>query len=243
MAKQSGIGARFLLAGYDLSGDVSALDTVGGTVGLLDVTDITQSAHSRISGLRDGTMSFTSFWNDANSTPVLDTLPTSDVLASFFVPTLALGAPVACLNAKQVDYDPTRANSGELTMKTQLSGQGYGIEWCIALTAGVRTDTEATDGDAFDNGAASDYGAQAYLQLTAFTGTSVTVTIEHSSDNSTWTSLVAFTEATAAPYAQRTSVSNTTTVNEYLRVSTTGTFTNAEFAVAINVNPVAGVVF
>ena len=56
MAKSSGIGARFLTGGYDISGDVNALDTIGGTQALLDSTDITQSAHSRIPGLRDGTM-------------------------------------------------------------------------------------------------------------------------------------------------------------------------------------------
>lgn len=243
MSKQSGLGARFLIGGYDISGDVSALDTIGGTVALLDVTDITQSAHSRIGGLRDGTMSFTSFWNDANSVPVLNALPRADVIASFLVPPLAIGSPAACLNSKQVNYDPTRGNSGELTMKTECQGQGFGTEWCVLLTPGLRTDTTATDGADLDNGASSAFGAQAYLQVTGFTGTSVTVKVEHSADNSTFTTLMTFTAVTAAPNGQRLAVSNATTVDRYLRVSTSGTFSSATFAVAVARNPVAGVVF
>lgn len=241
--KQSGLGARFVLGGYDLSGDVSALDTVGGGPALGDVTGIDKYAHERIGLLRDGSMSFTSFWNDENSVPVLDSLPTSDVIGMFFVPPQAIGSPAACCNAKQVDYDPTRANSGELTMKTELQANGYGLEWCRLLTAGLRTDTSAANGAAYDNGAASDFGAQAYLQVTAFTGTSVTVTVEHSADNSTWAALMTFTAVTAAPADQRVKVSNTATVDRYLRVSTSGTFTSATFAVAVAVNEVAGVSF
>lgn len=242
--KQSGLSARFLLGGYDLSGDVSALDGVGGGPALGDVTGIDKSAHERIGLLRDGKLSFTSFWNADSSTPVLDSLPTSDVHSMFITPPQAVGSPAACLVAKQADYDPTRANSGELTMKTQLDGQGYGLEWCQLLTdGGLRTDTAATDGAALDGGAATNFGLQAYLQVTGFTGTSVTVTVQHSADNATWADLVAFTEVTAAPAAQRAAVSNVTTVDRYLRVITAGTFTSAKFAVAVDRNLVAGASF
>lgn len=245
MSKQSGLGARLLVGGYDLSGDISALDSIGGTVALLDTTDITQPAHSRIGGLRDGSMSFTSFWNAANSVPVLDSLPRGDVQMQFWVPPLAAGTArtVACLNAKQVNYDPTRGNDGALTSKTEGQGNGFGLEWCSPLTAGPRTDATATNGPSVDFAASSAFGAQAYLQVTGFTGTSVTVTVQHSADNSTWATLAAFTAVTAAPAAQRMAVSNSTTVNRYLRAITTGTFTSAAFAVAVARNPVAGVSF
>lgn len=241
--KQGGLGARFVLAGYDLSGDISALDGVSGGPALGDVTGIDKYAHERIGLLRDGSMGFTSFWNDANSVPVLSALPTADVIGAFFVPPQAIGSAAACLNAKQVNYDPTRAADGALTMKTELQGNRFGLEWCRLLTAGLRTDASATDGADLDGGAASDYGAQAYLQVTAFAGTSVTVTVEHSADNGTWTTLMAFAAATAAPAQQRVSVANTTTVDRYLRASTSGTFTSATFAVAVARNPVAGVSF
>ena len=189
MAKQSGLGARFLVGGYDISGDVQALDTISGSVALLDATDITQSAHSRIAGLRDGKMGFTVFMDTANAHPVLSALPTTDVQMMALMPSLAVGGAVACLNAKQVGYDPTRAADGALTMKVEGDGNAYGLEWAQALTAGLRTDTTGTAGAALDNAAAAPYGAQAYLQVTAVSGTSVTVTVQQSADNSTWITL------------------------------------------------------
>jgi hypothetical protein len=313
MSKVSGIGARFLVGGYDISGDVNALDSITSATNFLDSTDITQPAHSRLPGLRDGSMGFTVFFDNANAHPVLSALPTSDELMTFLVPPLAIGSAAVCLNAKQIDYPPARASDGGLTMKVEGQANGYGLEWGLQLTPGVRTDTAATNGSSFDGGGGfstpsvpasgtpvantsplpasvvisggtvsnvvvngvsvgtgdgtytvpasqsitltysaaptwtwtlvTAYGAQCYLQVTAFTGTSVTVTVQQAPDNSTWTTLAAFTAVTAAPATQRLVVSNTTTVARYLRVITSGTFSNASFAVMVNRNPVAGVTF
>lgn len=243
--KQSGLGARFLVGGNDISGDVNALDMISGSKALLDGTDITQSAHARIHGLRDGRMGFTVFMDTALAHPVLKTLPTADTQMMALLPTLAIGGAVACLNAKQVNYDPNRGTDGALLLKVDGQGNAYGLEWGVTLTTGLRTDASATNGASLDNTASTAFGGQAYLQVTAFSGTDVTVTVQHSTDNSTWGTLVAFAQTTAAATFQRVTVSNTTTVNRYLRAITTtsGGFTSATFAVAINRNPVAGVVF
>src|ERR1700677_2738741 len=86
VAKQSGLGSRFLVGGYDLSGDINAVDSVGGVQALLPGTDITQSAMARIVGLRDGSMGFTTYMDTANAHPVLSALPTSDVLMTYLPP-------------------------------------------------------------------------------------------------------------------------------------------------------------
>ncbi len=243
MAKQGGLGARFLAGGYDISGDIQALDSIKAETAMLPGTDITQEAQARIPGIRDGSMGFTVFFDTANAHPVLSALPVSAEQMMALIPPLAIGSPVACLNADQIGYDPSRGADGSLMLKVAGEGTPNALEWGVALTAGVRTDTTATNGASLDGGAATDYGAQAYLQLTAFTGTSVTVEIEHSADNATWASLIAFTAEEAAPATQRATVANTVTVDRYLRVITTGTFTNAEFVVAINRNLVADVTF
>src|ERR1035438_3909653 len=203
MAKQSGLGARLLVGGYDISGDVQALDKISGGPALADVTDITQLAHSRLGLQRDGMMSFTEFFDVANAHPVLSALPRADTQMMFLVPALAVGGAVASLNAKQVNYDPTRAANGELTVKTEGQGNSFGLEWGLTLTAGLRTDTTATNGASLNNAAATNFGAQSYLQVTAFTGTSVTVTVQQSPDNATWNTLLAFTAVSAAPAFQR----------------------------------------
>jgi len=245
MAKQSGLGARLLVGGFDISGDIQALDTISGGPALGDITDITQSAHSRLGLLRDGKLQFTSYMDAANAHPVLDSLPRTDTLMSAMLPALAVGAPAACLNAKQVNYDPTRTNAGDLTLKVDGEGNAFGLEWGLALTAGVRTDTTATNGASLNNGAATAFGAQAYLQVTGFTGTSVTVTVQDSADNSTFAAVtgLTFTAVTAAPNFQRLATANNATIRQYVRVITSGTFTSAAFAVVLNRNTVAGVTF
>jgi hypothetical protein len=202
MSKINGLGAGFVMGGYNIAGDVTDFDC-SAAVGVLDVTDITQSAHSRLQGLHDGTMAITVLMDPANAHPVLASLPTADTLMEALLPPLAIGSPVACLNAKQIDYPPSRANDGMLSMKVEGHANGYGLEWGLQLTPGLRTDTAATNGPSLNNGAASLWGAQAYLQLTAFTGTNVTVTLQHAPDNATWTTLLGFTAQTAAPATQR----------------------------------------
>ena len=56
-------------------------------------------------------------------------------------------------------------------MAVEVQSDGYGLEWGVQLTAGLRTDITGTTGAYVDdNGAASSYGAQAYLQIVEFAG-------------------------------------------------------------------------
>ena len=241
--KTTGLGDHFLANGYLIGQDVQALTLQGGPA-LLDVTDITQSAHSRLGGLRSGTMSVTGYSDPAAGAEhaAWSSLPRTDIICSY-LRGQAVQNPVACCNAVQLNYDPTRAADGMLTFKIDVQSDAYGLEWGEQLTAGVRTDTTATAGPVITDTAATSYGAQAYVQLTAFTGTSVTITIEQStSSGGTYTSLMATTAMTGIG-AQRLSVSNATSVDQYLKVVTTGTFSSAVFAVAFMRNLTAGVVF
>lgn len=307
MAKQSGISQRFLLGGYDISGDVQALESVSGGPATGDFTDITQSAHARLGLQRDGSFSAATLMDPALAHPVLASLPTADTQAMWLVNPLAVGSPALCCTAKQVDYDQARAANGMLTQKVKVESNGFGVEWGTALTAGVRADTGAANGTSLDQGggfttpavpgsgtpAANTsplpatvvisggavtnvvvngvsvgtgdgtytvpsgqavtltyssaptwtwtlqtlFGAQGYLQVTKFAGTSVTVTLQHSPDNATWSTLIAFTAVTAAPAFQR--LAATGTVGRYLRAISTGTFSAASFGCAVNVNPAA----
>lgn len=231
MSKQSGLGATFLIDGYDLSGDISSLDSVTGGPAPLDVTPINALANVRIGGLRDGDLQFTS-WFDVSvgqEHPVLSALPTTDAIATGYFASPAVGSPAFCINGKQLNYDGTRGTDGSLSFKVEVQANGYGLEWGELLTAGLRTDTTGTTGADHDDGAGSTYGAQAYLQLTAFTGTSVTVTIEHcTTSGGSYSSLMAFS-AMEAIGAQR--ISTTGTVDEFTKVVTSGTFSSATFAV------------
>ena len=83
MAKESGVGIdQFFINAYDISGDVAALGSIVSRRALLDVTAINQSAPERITGYRDGEISF-SVWCDmaagAEATALMS-LPTADVI-------------------------------------------------------------------------------------------------------------------------------------------------------------------
>jgi hypothetical protein len=242
VAKSNGLGDNFYVGGHDLSGDIQALSKISGGPALIDVTDITQSAHSRLGGLRDGAIDFTSYFDPTNAHPVLSALPTADTLLTYARGT-TLGNPGACLNAKQINYDPTRTNSGELTVAVQAQANSYGLEWGTQLTAGLRTDTAATNGASVNFSAATSFGFQAYLQVTAFTGTDVTIALQDSADNTTFAALAggAFTQITAAAKTQRIAVGGTATVRQYVRAvtSTSGGFTSVTFNVVLVKNKVA----
>lgn len=246
MAKQSGLGDNFYIGGVDVSGDISALGNVGGGPAVQDVTGIDKSAMERLGLNRDGRMEFTSFFNPLRAHPVLSALPTGDVILTYCRGT-ALGSPAACLNAKQANYDGTRGQDGAFTFTVQAQANGYGLEWGNLLTAGMRTDSAATNGTGFDTTASASFGAQAYLQVAAFTGTDATVKIQDSADNVSFADVagLAFTQITAAPGAQRIATANTATIRRYVRAvtTTTGGFTSLTFAVVINKNTIAGVSF
>ena len=244
MSKGSGLGDQFLIGGYDLSGEVNALGKVSGSLATFDMTPINKSAHVRLDGLKDGAIDFTVLFDPAvgHSHPVLATLPRADVICAYLRGGV-LGNPAACEVAKQVTYDPTRGNDGMLSSAVSTVSNGFSIEWGDQLTAGLRTDTAATNGTAVDFAAATSFGFQAYLQVTAFTGTDVTVKLQDSADNSTFADLAsgAFTQTTAAHTTQRIAVGGTATVRRYVRASTvtTGGFSSATFSVVLVKNKVA----
>lgn len=244
MAKSSGLGDNCFIGGYDLSGDITALSKVSGGPATLESTAINKTAHERLFGIRDGGIDFASAFNASPNQehPVLAALPTADVQVMYLRGT-ALGGDVACEIAKQVDYAPTRANDGGLTVAVTTVANGYGLEWATGLTAGLRIDTSATNGTSVDFAVATSFGFQMYLQVTAFSGTDVTVKLQDSADNSTFADLsgAAFAQTTAARTTQRVAVGGTATVRRYVRASTvtTGGFTSVTFAVALVKNPVA----
>jgi hypothetical protein len=301
MAKEGGLGDLFFVNGYDLSGDVNSVDQIGGGPNLGDVTGINGSANERIGLQRSGTIQFTNLYNiNANAEhAVLSALPLTDVMNCYFHGA-AIGNPAACLLGKQLNYDPTRDNTGMLTEKVETDSNGFGLEWAIQHTVGKRSDTTGTTGTAFDASAGattpsfpattvpvtntspmpvsvvisggtisnvsvngvtagtgdgtyvvppggtisvtftstaptwtwtyiSAYGAQSYLQVFSFTGTSITIKVRHSADNSTYADLISHTAVTAAPAFERLGVT-TNPVNKWTEVVTSGTFSQCTFA-------------
>jgi hypothetical protein len=247
VTKVNGLGDQLYVAGYNLSGDIGSVGKIGGGPAALEVTAIDKLATERIGGARDGGIDFTAYFNpSANAGHArLSALPYGDAIVTYHRGQ-AVGAPGAACIARQTNYDGKRGNDGAMTFDVSASADGYGLEWGVQGTAGIRTDTTATNGASFDRGASlasTAFGLQAYLHVFAFTGTSCTVKIQDSADNSTFADLTgaAFTAASGIT-SQRIATSLTQTVRRYLRVATTGTFTSCQFAVIMVPNDIATVI-
>jgi hypothetical protein len=245
MPKQSGLGDAFFLDGYDLSGDVGALGRIGGgPTGTQDVTGINREAMERVGLLRDGALEWTSFFNPAEGAAheVLSTLPLTNRIATYGRG-LGQGSPAACLVGRQINYDPTRAADGSLTIAVQALADGYGLEWGQQLTDGIATHTEADETASLDAGASSLFGLQAWLHVLSFTGDDVTITLQESSDDDDADNFAAvvggaFTQVTAAPFSERIETGRALAVERYLRVATTTTegFSELSFLVVVTRN-------
>ena len=236
MSKQSGLGDQFFFNGIDLSDDVTQLTSISCPRTSSEWTGIRQKAFERVLLLRDGLMSGITQFDPSVAHVAFRGLPRTDVIASYFRGS-GIGSPAASMVAKQINYDGTREAAGLFPFAFTAQANQYGLEWGKQLTAGKRTDTTATNGASLDGAAATNFGAQAWVQVFAFTGTSVTIKIQDSADNAAWTDLAAgsFGAITAAG-AARIQTARNATVRRYLRVITTGTFSNAIFGVQVSRN-------
>jgi hypothetical protein len=142
---------------------------------------------------------------------------------------LALGSEVVMVNGLEASFT-TGSQVAEL-VSYALEGQTDGAtEFGVSLHD-LGAETADGNGTAVDNAASSAGGGVGHLHVTAYSGlTSIQVAIQHSSDNSIWADLIAFTSSTAAG-SQRSTV--TGTVNRYVRAEWDATGTgSATFAVS-----------
>lgn len=247
MAKESGLGARFYLNSGAFANDVHSVPTIEKAISLLGMTGIDKLAFERKAGSLTGRMGYKTFINPTGAHDVVNDLPRTDVQVSYFH-RATVGVPACSMVAKQTEYKLNRAESGEFLGDVDNLSNAQWIDWGLSLTAGTQTDTGATNGTAVDfsyQGAPKSFGLQAYLHVMAFTGTSATIKLQ-SDDNSGMTTPVDVTAGgftlVTAPTFQRIETSRTFAVERYLRVVTTGTFSNLQFAVMCCVNETSMVI-
>src|SRR3972149_5179969 len=133
MPKESGIGDRLFVGGYDLSGNVGAVNTI---------------ADRRA---RAGEISFSSWFDSATDKEhdALKTLPTTDRTVLYFHGT-TVGGPAAGLVGKQVDYSFARGADGSLAATVQALSNATALDWGISLTAGKELFASAVAGTHYD---------------------------------------------------------------------------------------------
>lgn len=232
------MGDNLWIDGLDVSGDIGSLGVIGCPLATQDTTPINMSGVRRIGLLHDGRIDYTAFWNRGPAADtahsVHKTLPRTDRALQYCRGT-TLGAPAASMVGKQIGYDGNREQSGAFTLAVSALANEFGLEWGVQLTAGKLTQGAAANGSSYDTGVVSTaHGWAMHLHVFEFTGTSVTVKVQDSADNSAWADITGATfVAATAVGAQRVSAgpTSTATVRRYLRIVSTGTFSNAVFGV------------
>jgi hypothetical protein len=241
MSKTSGLGDGLLIDGVDLSGDTGGLGAIGSSRPTTGVTGIDKSAQERIHLTKNGRIEWQSWFNPAAAAAhaELSTLPLTDRIITY-LRGRTLGNPAASMVGKQINYDPNRNADGSLNIAVQAQSNGYGLEWGRQLTAGFQTFGGAGNGSGVDfTDVSTDFGLQAYLQVTAISGGNLVVTLQDSSDGSSdWAAIgagVAFPSTTVVG-AARIQTGRTETIRRHLRAVLSGTFTSATILVAVTRN-------
>jgi len=232
MAKQSGVGSALWFGSVDLSGDVGAIGTIEATRSTLPMTGINAAGEERVMARRDGSISFTSYWNHAAGAAnlTLNPQPRTDIQVTCAAGTPAVGTAAASLVAKETSYAPALGSDGSLAATVSAVGNGYPLEWGELLTTGKQTFASGTvNGTSIDLGSTSTlFGAAAYLHVFSLGSGNPTVTVKDSADNGTFLTLsptaLAFTPTVAG--VQRLQTGLTATIRRYVRVEVAGTYTN-----------------
>lgn len=242
MAKQTGLGAGLFLNGLNLSGDTQSVD-IGKTAKSILQTGIDVFAPERAASQLDSELNWVSYFNPSRAHTELKKPPTNDVVGLYVTKMASIGAHAAGFVGMKTTYGFTRGNDGALTAKVNIPQTTNWLDWGLMLTAGQRTDTTGTNGTGvdFNNwGGGSAHGLQFYVQSVSVTGTSTTYKLQHSSDNGVgdpWADISGATQTfTAAATTRAGRVAVTGTIKRYLRLVTSGTFTNTVFAAMACVN-------
>lgn len=177
------------VSGYDLSGDVGALDKMTVTIGEQNATGLNALARERLQLLGDGELSFRYYFtgdtSDAGSVHAHKRLRdmSGARLATYFNGTAADNLAVG-VEGRQFTHDLNRSDSGALLGAASIkpdSGRPVMIGRALVRDS---TQTGVASGTALDLGASHGIlGIVAHIQVTAFTGTNLTMLLQ-GDDNS-----------------------------------------------------------
>ena len=145
----------------------------------------------------------------------------------------AVGRRTRSWQARVNNYSLSVNNDGLIATSFDSSANG-GLDAGVSLHDHSAAETSSTNSASVDQAAASTKGAIAHLHVIgAATGTA-DILVEHSDDDSTWATLITFTQVSAAG-SQRMEVASGVTINRYVRVkSTLATTPSFYYAVAFS---------
>lgn len=231
MAFSHGTSADIYVNGRDLAAYFRAVE-MGGMADVVETTTFGDTAKDYIAGIRDGSVSVEGLFDGATSAvdEVLNTAlgsAANSIWVYFPQGETALGDIGYGMTAVATNYSVASPADGVVSVTGEAQA-AVGRERGKTLHV-LGAETTTGNGTSNDNAAATTAGASAYIHCTAFTGTSITVTIQDSADNSSFATIGTFTAIAAAGSSERIAIAGN--VRRYVRHVRAGTFTTATFSV------------
>lgn len=223
MSFRHGKDGRVLVAQYDLSSFFNEMSS-SQAIETAETTTFGSSAKTYITGLNDGTLSFSGMFDGA-ANAVSDVF--EDIIDNESTPVitmahdrgLVIGSSCVMAQAKQTSFDITVPVADVVALSGEFQVTG-GLRNGVIL-AGAVAATTTGNGASVDNATSSALGAVANLHVTANTMDDATVIkVQHSADDSTFADLITFTSVATTVLTSETATA-TATVNRYLRYQVT----------------------
>lgn len=188
-------------------------------------------------GLKSGSISAKGLFDGATS--AVDQIfeaargaATAALWTAWVIGETAVGAIGYAMRARGTQYRTSSPVAG--LVASEAAGQADDDLERVKSLHPLAAETAAGNGTTLDDTVQTTTGAAAYLHVTGFTGTSITVVIQDSANGTDWAAVtgLAFTAATAAGTSERVATAATATIRRYVRAVWTGTITSATFSVA-----------
>jgi hypothetical protein len=235
MAAVHGSGVGVLFDEFDLSTFFSQVSMTK-TTQVVDDTrfqpGVALPSRSYIAGPGEGSISLQGPWDAvaAGSDVVLDAAIGTDSIITIGVGGYAtVGGPALMMQALEAGYQ-IRSSVNDAVRVTANATANGGIRTAGVILQDLAVETTTFNGASVNNLASSAFGGVGHLHVTAFSGTSGTLKIQDSTNDSAWADLITFSNVTAVG-AQRSVV--TGTVDQYLRfIISADTFTSMTVACA-----------
>lgn len=239
MAFVHGKSGKVMLNDASVSGDIRQW-SVAHKRGYADTTALQDSGVKSICGLFEGSMSLQGHF-DSTLGRLVDTLTDAanagadkvdgvdnDLLITVLPEgdTIGLPALFAACDLEELEVESEVDDS----VKVSVEGVADNMVDIGVSQKALAAETASTNSSSVDNLAATTNGGAAILHVTTVSGTTPTMTVDlqHSSDNSTFVDLITFTQATAKTY-ERKELAAGTTVNRYTRCQSTIAGTSPSF--------------
>lgn len=235
MAVGHGKNAKVFINGYNLTSYFDRFDC-NLTADVAETTTFGDTSKTYLAGKRDGDLSLEGLYDGASSAVdqvLVTAIASAYTNISVYPQNDTVGNVGVGLAAIESNYTTRETLDGAVRISAAFKSN-VAVERLTSIFSATQTNTN-TSSTGFNYTSTTTCGGSAYLHVTEITNSSATITVEHSSNNSTWATLATFTALTSAATitSQRVEITAGTTIYPYTRVAYAGITGTITFQVGL----------